>query len=307
MSRYVSRPRAAKRKIHSKNEFELCYLRHKYFRRVKYNPTPQEMKPFTHIVTHLAKNTYFRYQTLFELVGFEAEDVINIGMVHLVSFLGLFSLEKMPSKYKEFVKVFKNIQEKAPKDRDILDKNQANFTLFLKQRMQDVVRVCLQKARNIKGIPHEECRYYYGPKKPPKRLRELLKDHEKYGFKKIDPAVFKTIKKKAGLVHTSLFDFGGNYYVALSVERRALRLEDFSGAGLDPRDSLHNMTPEDIYFNMEDAEVWKKQKEEFGSKPNNIKADVIRDFIKKNKYNKEFSEELKTARKLLKGLEQSNG
>lgn len=307
MPRYVSRPRAATRKIHSKNEFELCYLRHKYFRRVKYNPTQQDMKPFMHIVTHLSKNTFFRYQNLFHLVGFELEDVINIASVHLVSFLGLFSLEKMPVKYKEFVKLFKHIQEKSPKDRDILDKNQANFTMFLKQRMEDVVRVCRQKVKNIKGIPYEECRYYYGPKKPPKNLRSLLKNYEKLGFRKLDSAVFKTIKKKAGLVHTSLFDFAGNYYIAVPIENRSLCLKDFSGADMDPRDSLHNMNPEDIYFNMEDAGVWKQRKEEFHSKTDNMKADVIRDFITKNKKNGKFTEEVKTARKLLRGLEQSNG
>ena len=41
------------------------------------------------------------------MVGLELDDVINIANVHLVSFLGLFSLESMPEKYKEFVKKFK--------------------------------------------------------------------------------------------------------------------------------------------------------------------------------------------------------
>lgn len=306
MPRYVKRPKAAKRKIHSKNEFELCYLRHKYFRRVKYNPTSVDMKPFMNIVTHLSKNTFFRYQNLFHLVGFELDDVINIARVHLVSFLGLFSLEKMPDKYKEFVKLFKHIQEKSPKSKDILDKNQANFTLFLKQRMEDVVRVCRQKVRNIKGIPYEECRYYYGPNKPPKNIKKLIKNHEKFGFRKLDPAVFKTIKKKAGLVHTSFFDFAGNYYIAVPIESKSLCLQDFAGAGIDPRDNLHNMSPEDIYFNLEDADVWKDKKEEFSNKSDNMKANTIRDFINRNKGNKRFSEELKTAKKMLRGL-QSNG
>lgn len=301
--RYVSRPRAAKRKIHSKNEFELCYLRHKYFRRVKYNPTQEDMKPFMGIVTHLAKNTFFRYQNLFHLVGFEVEDLINIANVHLVSFLGLFSLQKMPDKYKEFIKVFKNIQEKAPETEDILDKNQANFTLFLKQRMEDVVRVCRQKARNIKGLPYEECYHYYGPNEPPKNLRDLIKNYEKLGFRKLDSAVFKTIKKKAGLVHTSIFDFAGNYYIAVPIEKISLSLKDFAGADMDPYDSLHNMTPEDIYFTSEDVEVWKQRKEEFNGKPNSAKAIIIRNFIKKNKNKNGFEDEIKTAKRLLKGFE----
>lgn len=305
--RYVSRPKAAKRKIHSKNEFELCYLRHKYFRKVKYNPTVENMKPFTHIAAHLAKNTFFRYQMLFSIVGFELEDVINIANVHMVSFLGLFSLEKMPEKYKEFVKLFKYIQGENPKDSDILDKNRANFTLFLKQRMEDVVRVCRQKARNISGMPYEECRYYCGPKKPPKRLSDLLKNHEKFGFKKIDSAVFKTIKKRAGLIHTSIFDFLGTYYVAVPVEKRSLQLDDFVGANMDPNDNMHNMNPEEALFTLEDKELWDQRRGEFRNKTDQMKAILVRNFIDKNRGNGRFAEEVKTARKFLRGLDQSNG
>jgi hypothetical protein len=305
-TRYVRRPRPPSKKIHSKNEFELCYLRHKYFRKVKYNPKPSDMKPFMHIVSYLAKNTYFRYQNLFRIVGFETDDLINIGNVHLVSFLGLFSLGKMKDKYKDFVDVFTRIQEKKPEKKDILDKNQANFTLFLRQRMEDVVRVCRQKARNIKGIPYEECRYYYGSKKPPKRLSDLVKNCEKFGFRKLDAAVFKTIKRRAGLVHTSMFDFAGNYYVAISIERTSLRLEDFSGAGIDPHDSIHNMSPEDIYLKNEDVQFWEQTKEEFRGKPDSKRAIIIRDFIDQNKGNKKFVDEIKTAKRLLRGLE-SNG
>lgn len=306
-TRYVSRGRSPKKKIHSKDAFELCYLRHKYFRRVKYNPTEKNMEPFNRIVTHIAKNTYFTYQSLFRLVGFEVEDVVNIGNVHIVSFLGLFTLQKMPDKYKEFVKVFSKIEDKKPDPQDVLEKNQANFTLFLKQRMEDVVRVCKQKARNIKGIPYEECQYYYGPNKPPKRIGNLLKDHEKYGFRKLDPAVFKTIKRKAGLVHTSYFDFAGNYYIAISVERRSLQLEDFSGANMDPRDSLHNMSPEDAYVALETAIDWENKKEEFHNKPDDFKAATLRNFIDQNRRNRKLSSEVKTARRQLKRFESCNG
>ena len=306
-SRYVSRPRALKGKIHSKNEFELCYLRHKYFRKVKFNPTKKEMEPFLHIAKRLAKNTYFRYQPLFYQVGFELEDVLNIANVQLVSFLGLFSLEKMPEKYKEFVKTFKKIQEKKPEKKDILDKNQANFTLFLKQRMEDVVRICKQKAKNIKGLPYEEFTYYCGSKKPPKNVNEFLKNYEKLGFKKIDYLTFKSIKKRAGLINTVTFDFNGNYYVAIPVEKKNLNIEDFSGADLDPHDSLHNMTPENLYLSTEENKKWDIKIKEFNNKNNKIKINIIKNFINKNKNNCKFCSEIKTAKRMLKGIEKLNG
>lgn len=306
-SRYVSRPKASKRKIHSKNEFELCYLRHKYFRKVKFNPTKEEMLPFNHISSRLAKNTFFRYQPLFQQVGFEFEDILNIANVQLVSFLGLFSLQKMPDKHKEFIKTFKKIQEKEPEFRDILDKNQANFTLFLKQRMDDVVRICKQKAKNIKGLPYEEYNYYRGPKKPSKNLREFIKNYEKLGFKKIDYVAFKAARKKLGLINTLIFNLDKQYYLAVPIEKKNLSMDDFCGANLDPYDNTHNMTPEELYSLEEESTKWGNKIKEFNNKNNNIKTNIIRNFINKNKNNKNFVSEIKTARNMLKGIERSNG
>ena len=303
MKRYVSRPKAPKKKIHSKDEFELCYLRHKYLRRVRYNPTEKDMKPFMAIATHFAKVTFFRYKNLFYTVGLELDDLINIARIHLTSFLGLFSLEKNKLKYKEFVKIFSDMKDRKPRDNDVLNKNKANFTLFLKQRMEDVVRVCRQKSRNIKGLPSDEYAYFCGPKPPPKIPRTLIKNYERLGFRKLDVAVFKTIKKRAGLIHTSLFNFKGIYYIAVPIEKKTLDVEDFSGADMDPHDSIHNMSPETIYFNLEDIEIWEKRKEEFDSKPDNVKANLVRNFIHEHKGDGRYKEEVRTAKRLLKELE----
>lgn len=300
--RRVSRPKADKKKIHCKNEFELCYLRHQYFRRVKYNPSEKQMQPFMQIAAHLAKNTFFTYRNLFHMVGFESEDVINIANVHLVSFLGLFALESMPEKYNEFVKTFNEVQDRNPEEKDLLNKNQAIFTLFLKQRMEDVVRVCRQKARNIKGLPTEECYYYYGPKKPPKLLRNLIKNHEKLGFRKLDTAVYKSIKKKVGSVTGSTFIFGDNYYIAVPLDKKSLSLDDLNGADMNPYDSIHNMNPEEIFFSSEERYGWERKQEEFDNKPSFAKANIVRNFIKANRNRMEFREEVRTARKLLKEL-----
>lgn len=303
MQTKVHRPKAGERKIHCRNEFELCYLRHKYLRRVTYNPTPEEMKPFMEIATRLAKNTHFVYRNLFYLVGLEQEDIINIAKVHLVSFLGLYAIENLKDKYKEFVKTFIRVQEKAPEAADIQDKNQAIFTLFLKQRMEDVVRVCRQKARNIKGLPTEECYYYCGPNKPPKVLRELVKNYEKLGFKKLDTAVYKSIKKKAGTVYGSTFRFNGNYYIAVPLDKKRLSIEDLSGANMNPHDNLHNMNPEEVYLASEEENLWEKRQEEFQEKPDSVKAGIIKKFIRKYRSKPMYKEEVKTAKRILKGLE----
>lgn len=300
MPRRVHRPKAPKKRIQTRNDFELCYLRHTYFRRVKYNPTQVDMKPFMQIAHYLAKNTFFFYKNLFHIVGLESEDVINIANVHLVSFLGLYSLENMPEKHEEFVKVFKGLHGENPNKADILDKNKANFTMFLKQRMDNLVRICRQKARNIKGLQTEESYFYYSKNEPPTNHRDLIKNYEKLGFRKLDMAVYKSIRKHAGSVYGSTFQLGDYYYVAVPLEQKTLGLDDFSGAGMDPHDSVHNMTPEEMY----DSKMWEKRRHEFHGKPIRTKTHIIRRFIKTHEQNEEFKEEVRTARKILRELNQ---
>jgi hypothetical protein len=301
MSKSVHRPQATKKKIHSKNEFELCYLRHQYIRKVDYNPTEKEMAPYLHIVKNLAKNTFFTYKNLFHLVGMESEDLINIGQMHLVSYLGLFSLEKMPDRMDNFYFAHKAKYKKTPGYYDYLNKNKANFTLFLKQRMEDVVRVCRQKARNIRGLPTEEFYAYAGPKEPPKILRNLVEGYEKYGYKKIDVATYKSIKKQAK-PEGNIFQFNNLWYVAVPVEHKSLSLVDFAGAGMDPYDNIHNMTPEQVLFHRQDNEEFETRKQEFESFSDTKKKRKIKDFIQANKNNPLFAEEVKVARKLLKEM-----
>lgn len=297
MSQEANRPEADTKKIHSKNEFELCYLRHQYLRKAKTNPTADEMKPFMPIAAHMAKNTYYTYRGLFQLVGFEVEDVINIANVHLVSFLGLFSLDKIPRRYEEFV-----ARRPDPTEEQILNKNKADCTLFMKQRMEDVVRVCRQKARNIKGLPVEEYFFYSGKKKPPMVLRDLIDDYEKYGFRKLDQAIYKSIRKKIRVDDSPVFRFNDMYYVAVPVEQKRLSINDFVRADMDPHDNIHNMSPESIFFAIEDDATFEKNKQQFQGKSKTYRARTLRNFIEKNNRNPEYRDELKAARKMLKSL-----
>lgn len=306
MSQEINRPKASTKKIHSKNEFELCYLRHQYLRKTKYNPTEEEMRPYEAIAIHMAKNTFFMYKNLFGMVGFELEDIVNIGKIHLISFLGLFSLDKMPGKYDEFIEKHEINQGATPSEDQVMGKNKANCTLFLKQRMEDLVRVCRQKARNIKGLPTEEFFFYFGTKRPPAILRDLIDKHEKLGYKKLDTSIYKSIRKKVKMDDSPVFKFNGFYYVAVPVEQKCLSLSDFSGAGLDPYDSIHNMNPEEIYFSIEESTDWEKKQAEFDSKDPFSKTKIIKKFLRKNQKNPRYKEEIRLARKLLKTLENAN-
>lgn len=297
----ITRPQADKGKIHSKNQFELCYLRHQYLRKTTHNPSPEEMAPYAAIIKNLTRKTFWMYHGLFQAVGHDIEDLISIGQVHLVSFLGLFSLEASVDRLENFVCSFLRKTSTEPTEKDILNKNKANFTMFLKQRMEDVVRVCRQKSKNVKGVPVQENYVFVGPRKPPKLLRELLVDHEKYGFKKLHLALFRSIKKKAR-TKESVFKFENMWYVAVPLEKRSLTLNDFAGADMDPYDNMHNMNPEQIFTSQEDDNHWKKQQELFENSSRSKKIRLIREFVQNEQDNPIFMDEIKTAKKLLRSL-----
>lgn len=295
--------RTAAKKIHSKNEFELCYLRHQYLRRCKRNPSLEEMSPYKSIVTQQATKTFFMYFNLFQSVGMERDDVINIGLTHLKSFLCLFSLEAQPEKRADFERVFQKMNEELPGEEAIMNKNKANFTLFMKQRMQELVRISQQKVRNVRGLPSEEFYIFYGPKKPPKILRNLLERYEQLGFKKMDMSVFKSIKKKAKPENQKYFFYNEKWYVCVPVEHKVLTKEDFDGADMNPYDSVHNMDPEQIYFDREVSTQLESKKNQFHQFSNQQKIALIKSFIAEKKGQRSYRDEIKTARKLIKSLE----
>lgn len=298
----VQRPKAEKRKIHSKNEFELCYLRHHYIRRVEFNPTYEDMAPYHHIVYNLARKTFSLYKNIFDIVGMDYNDLVNTGKVHLVSYIGLFAIERQSEeKQKAFTNTFYEKNGRDAVEVDYLNKNKANFTLFLKQRMEEVVRVCRQKARNIKGLPTEEFYAFYSKNRPPFNINDLVENYEKLGFKKIEVAAFKSIKKKAncdGLI----FKYQDTYYVSVPIEHRNLNLVDFTSSDYDPYDNLHNMTPEDLLVISENDKKFDDQKVLFDQLPKEEKVNKIKNFLKQNENNPKLKKEVFLAKKYLRGM-----
>lgn len=288
------------KKIHSKNEFELCYMRHQYLRRVTVMPTEAEMMPYYSIVKNFTKRTFFTYNNLFQLVGLDQDDVLNVGKIHLVSFLGLYAIEKAPEKYDKFVDVFMRKLGTVPGESDILCKNRANFTMFLKQRMEDLVRVCRQKARNIKGMQTDEYLVFYGSSAVPDDLTDITTTYGDLGFKKLDISLFKSVKKKMRDQDGPIFKLNDVNYIVVPVDHRNLELVDLQGAGLDPYDALHNLNPEQVYLMVEGEAQYEIKRKSFFAEPKEDRIKKLEHFISLHEKNPRYTEEVETARKMLK-------
>lgn len=301
----VARPQTSDDKITTSESFELCYLRHRYIRKTDYNPSPEEMRPYLKIAERVSRNTYYTYRYVFSIVGLELDDVIAAAKVHLMSYICLFELSetKNRNKYEKFciAHMNKNL-DRMPNAEALQDKNNANFTLFLKQRMTDMIRICNQKAKNVKGIQIDEYLAFFGPNPPPKELKKLLDDHLGYGFKKVDNRTFKAIKKRVRADLSKPFQFAGSWYVAVPLGQRNLTVLDFEGAGLDPRENVHNMNPEKLLEDREQKIEFDKKALLFNNGTKEEKTKTILDFIEKNKENPTFEEEIYIARKFLKKM-----
>ena len=302
--KFVHRPPADDKKIHSKNEFELCYIRHQYFRRVAYNPTEEQMKPYMKIIEYMAKNTFYTYRYLFSAIGMELEDITNIGRVHLVNFIGLFEIgqDKNVEKYQEFLKAFSRKNVDLPCAEDLVSKNKANLTMFMKQRMEDLVRICKQKAKNIRGLRIDEYIPFYGPTPPPVELYRLLEDNEAYGFKRADTVMFKALKKRLKANVKEPFTYAGVWYVAIPLEQRSLSILDLVGAGLDPRSGDHYKDPERLLVEREDENRLDKNRKMFKNYSKEEKAKTIFNFIEKNENNPIFQTEIVIAKRFLRKM-----
>lgn len=261
------------------------------------------MQPYMGIVERFSKNTFFTYANLFRVVGMYQEDVLNIGRVHLVSFLGLYSLESNDKKKEEYIDRIKRHEFRTPDQKDFDQKNKANFTMFFKQRMEDLVRVCRQKSRNIKGQSSEEHVVFCGKDGPPRYPRRLLKNYEDLGYKKICFSIFKSIRKKAKVEHdATMFEFDGSWYVAIALEQKSLDIDDIVGSESNPYENAHNMQPDDIFIEKESEGLHKM----FNNKSNYRKRVTLRKFVAKNQNKSQYREEVATAKKLLKGLGEEN-
>lgn len=300
----IFRPAAEKRKIHSKNEFELCYIRHQYFRRVKYNPTKEEMAPYRSVVRYMSSKTNYTYAMLLHTIGMTFDDVFAVGMVHLVNYLGLFeiNLNKNPVKYEKFSDAVLARTGHLPTPEDILNKNKADLTLFLQQRFTDFVRICRQKAKNIKGFRVDEYVPFYGPTPPPATLSKLLEDNDAYGYRRLDNVAFKAIKKRAKAEIGVPFEWAGSWYVAVPLQQRSMTILDLAGAGLDPYESEHNMNPEQLLSLRQDESALDNQIKVYKNSTKEDKTKVLLGFIEKHSDNPDMQEEIGIAKRFLKSM-----
>jgi hypothetical protein len=169
--------------------------------------------------------------------------------------------------------------------------------------MEELVRICRQRIKNIRGVPMQEFHIFSGIEIPEVENDELIANHAKYGLKKVDSAIFRAIKKKAKPQNELSFVFNNTHYIAIPTNYKPLELIDFHHTVLDPREMSFNRNPEEVILMSESTKKWDRKLRKFKKTPSNQKIDMVRSFIENNKDNSVFEEELHIAKKMLARLD----
>lgn len=282
------------------NDFESCYLRHSYLKRVTIRPSKEQMQPYEGLIRKFSNKMHRHNKRLMESIGFLEEDLQNISRVHLVTFLGLFTLERNEDAYDRYIDVFLDYHKRMPTENDLLDYNKAVFTKFLKQRAKDMVRICTQKVRNIKGNLLEKFTVFKGKNKPPEDLRPLFISPKSFGYRTILANTFheRRVKLEKNGQKPPIYFLDGFYYIYVPAQNKTLTAEDLSCSVLGTHDNIYGMTADLI---LEKAALDKKI-HYFENLANKNKINILRNFISKHQGKSDYAVEISAARKMIKNV-----
>jgi len=240
MSKYLRKLKDIKsdtERINSKDNFELVYIRHRYFRNSK-NPSDSRMLRFQEMAHNIARKQYYMNVRMFKGVGMEVNDLKSIAMVHVVSFISMSGLHENPKLMVKFLSDHKKLKGKTsvPNDKDIFLREAYNLSRFLKQRFFEMVKVCRSKNYNVRGSVSYKG-FFKETEHADKDVSDLQlkQQYNFYGYVKITETEFKRLKKEDINIKTRSVMLEGDY----------LTEEDIKGSYLDPRFNSFNMNPED--------------------------------------------------------------
>jgi hypothetical protein len=244
------------KKISSSDNFELVYLRHKYFRRST-NPSQERLNEFEEMICNISNKIYYRNIMIFKIIGFEEDDLRNIGRVNTVSFISMNGLKENPKLMEKFILEHKSKfgEKSSVTDKDIFLKECYVLSKFLKQRLYEVANFCQIKSASIIGDKMKKTFFLGDPSKNPND-EDLLMSPKSFGYKKITEMEFKRLQKENN--SDSKTDF---LTKEGKVARIVLKNPDFLAAKdfyINVSDNESLLDPEEIMIQKENFLLMKK-------------------------------------------------
>ena len=242
-----------KKKINSNDYFELVYIRHRYFRKST-NPEPERLREFEEMICNISEKIYYRNIGIFKIVGFDSDDLKNIGRINTVSFISMSGLKENPKLMEKFVFDHKHKygDKSEPSKRDIFRRECYNLAKYLNQRLQEIAKFCEIKSANIIGDKAKKI-YFIGDQDKNPSDDSLLMSPESFGFKKIKIKKFKQmLKDLQPLSKTSFLAPDGQVIRIVHKKPNYLAIEDFYTNNLE---NESNLSAEELMIKKEEMAI----------------------------------------------------
>lgn len=273
------------KKVKYVDEFELTIMRWRYLLQTE-NPSEERLKELEPYVQWVSKRVYRNFSSAFIAIGYDIDDVKNVCRVHLVSYLGKFSIEDQTGPRNKF------LEENSEATSEVINKkNMSNLYKFLSQRLIEAAKICACKVQSINGTPNQK-NIYIGPSHI-----EPNSSADAYFTKMTDSEYRKTPKTPTK-----------NKRVFETEDGRIIKIFNKASVKLNKSDylDLFNVeprTPEDVLEEMEsEFLINKKIENKFYSLDTEKKVSFLRKFVNKNKEDDSKAAEVKVARKMIRAL-----
>jgi hypothetical protein len=290
------------KRIDYNEDLELVLFRWRYLLKSP-NPKEEAFVQYRDIIKIITNKVWRKFSYTFSVTGYALEDIISLSNIYLIGFLGNFSLEA-ENKVEKYRELFLLKNNREPEAKDYLTKNKSIFTNFLIQRLEEAAKVCSQKNRNIRGTTNTY-EAYIGDSDP-NVSEDKIKDHpQKYGLNKLSMKdlnnILKDYPENDG--YSSFYTKEGKFIKIISAGPQSLKENDYQVISFREGQAYYK-DPESNLLSKEEDERIENLYKSFDNAEIKYKIEKLSYFIMQNKNNIKMKDEVKTARTLLRTLEQ---
>ena len=300
------------------DDFEMVILRHDYIRKIP-NPDKIDIGPYKGLAAITARILYEKCQATFNKVGYDSSDIENIANTYLLAYLGLYSFEVNEANKERFIRFFTDKNGRAPVENDFKNVERNLIINFIRQKLHHCSTVCERKSRNIVGAKSKKITYAFTVNSVPCNYVDIAENYAKFGYRKVEiielkQAKFRNsadLKDKDGFKIVEVFEYAGNIIgfddLSVKVERDREAIVDYIQpsymAGYYTQENAELLTdPQNDLLRKEQELMDMESEDNFNNMKSSEKKKLLKKFIEKNTSHKYLSQELRTARLLLKNM-----
>jgi hypothetical protein len=286
--------------VNYQDNFESLYLRCDYLKKLN-SYDVESIKKYKPIVNTTAYIMYDKLKFIFDKVGFDVDDIVQITNSYLLAYMGLYSFKHNKELFNRYVLKYKEKwgQDTEPPQSEIDRVERNNLIYFLRQRLQHCSTICERKGRNIKIEKTLHRAFAETDLSKPADEETIMGHYKEFGYRKVTCKEFNEAKKRAKLNHSKLLmDEQGYRIIDIQIFDKALPQEEYQ-LMIENFMSFHRSAPDQLMMEVEEAKQLESYKTRFEGCSQEHKIKALKNFINQFKGNRKYKDELKQAKQML--------